>query len=202
MGSIFKRKDPKQTRSKETVDVILQSVAMLVSEGKAENLTTIKIAERAGVSVGSVYQYFPGKIAIFSSLIEWHLKRELELVRSTLGSIGTHHLSESISSYVDAIFEVRRKHLVLERGLMKFFFSFGDVEFISRIDEMLIREIELTLDRAASSGLIYKGPATAFVITHAFRSVFMAATLEKPELYQGNDLRHELKRLLERHLTL
>ena len=202
MSSIFKRKEPKQNRSKDTVDVILQSVVALVAEGRSDELTTGKIADRAGVSVGSVYQYFPGKSAIFTSLIEWHLKKELQLVKNTLGLIGEKTVSESISLFVDSIFEVRSKHVVLERTLLKFFSQFGDIEFLTRNDEMLIQEVEALLAQVAPSGLIHKGPTTAFVLTHAFRSVFLAATLEKPELYQDHDLREEMKRLLERYLTL
>ena len=62
------RKQPKQARSKATVDAVLEAAArILVSDGYANASTNI-IADTAGVSIGSLYEYFPGKEAIFAEL--------------------------------------------------------------------------------------------------------------------------------------
>ncbi|MBD0863392.1 TetR/AcrR family transcriptional regulator [Gordonia sp. zg691] len=66
------RKRPRQQRSSFTVEVILEAAAQLLdAEGPA--MTTNRIAEKAGVSVGSVYQYFGDKQAIFDELAARHL---------------------------------------------------------------------------------------------------------------------------------
>ena len=66
------RKAPRQTRSRSTVDAIKQAARELVSaEGFSSSSTsTTLIAERAGVSIGSLYQYFPTREAIFIALFE------------------------------------------------------------------------------------------------------------------------------------
>ncbi len=181
--------------------MILQSVVALVTEGKEENLTTGKIAERAGVSVGSVYQYFPGKEAIFSSLIEWHLKKSLEDFRTALGSIGEKSLSEAVSQMVDSNFEVRRKNAVMDRALLKFFSRFGDLELLNKNDALLVQEVEKILDKAAGTGMIRKGNTTAFILVHAIRSTLLVTTLQRPEFYQNDELRNELKRMIIGILT-
>ena len=68
------RKMPKQQRSKETVDVILAATArVLVKEG-FDRASTNRIADAAGVSIGSLYQYFPSKEALVAALVERHIE--------------------------------------------------------------------------------------------------------------------------------
>jgi AcrR family transcriptional regulator len=64
------RKQPAQPRSSRTVGVILEAAARILEEHGCDGYTTNSIAERAGVSIGSLYQYYPGKDAITIALIE------------------------------------------------------------------------------------------------------------------------------------
>ena len=64
------RKEPKQARSRETVDVILEAAAQVFERHGYAETTTDQVAERAGVSVGSVYQYFPSKDALLAALVK------------------------------------------------------------------------------------------------------------------------------------
>jgi AcrR family transcriptional regulator len=62
------RKQPRQTRSADLVSAILEAALRLLAEEGAGRFTTTRVAERAGVSVGSLYQYFPNKAAILFRL--------------------------------------------------------------------------------------------------------------------------------------
>src|SRR6201986_4243107 len=74
------RKSPVQARSAASVDAILEAtIQVLLTIGK-EKLTTTRVAERAGVSVGTLYQYFPNK----SSLLQASLKRHLDAVTDAI----------------------------------------------------------------------------------------------------------------------
>ena len=64
------RKSPSQSRSQKTFDYILEGAAHILEEQEFEGYTTNAIAERAGVSIGSLYQYFPGRDAVTVALIE------------------------------------------------------------------------------------------------------------------------------------
>ncbi|MGO8656945.1 TetR/AcrR family transcriptional regulator, partial [Rhizobium ruizarguesonis] len=62
------RKQPKQARSAELVAAILDAAAQVLAREGAQRFTTARVAERAGVSIGSLYQYFPNKAAILFRL--------------------------------------------------------------------------------------------------------------------------------------
>lgn len=73
------RKEPKQARSTELVAIILEAAAQVLAKEGAQRFTTARVAEKAGVSVGSLYQYFPNKAAILFRLQsdEWRQTTEL-----------------------------------------------------------------------------------------------------------------------------
>src|SRR5262252_4486356 len=80
------RKQPRQARSKATVDTILEATARVLIKHGYDGLTTNGVAVAAGVSIGSLYQYFPNKEALVAGLIarhgdEMHASVEKELVR-------------------------------------------------------------------------------------------------------------------------
>ncbi|MEH6418141.1 TetR family transcriptional regulator [Pseudomonas sp. CGJS7] len=76
---ISSRKQPKQARSNQLVAAILQAAAQVLAAEGAQRFTTARVAERAGVSVGSLYQYFPNKAAILFRLQsdEWRQTTDL-----------------------------------------------------------------------------------------------------------------------------
>ena len=68
-ANIEPRKHGRQTRAKATEEAIVEAAARFLERDRLETITTNKIADRAGVSIGSLYQYFPNKEAILAALI-------------------------------------------------------------------------------------------------------------------------------------
>lgn len=81
---ISPRKQPVQARSTELVAVILEAAAQVLAKQGATRFTTARVAEKAGVSIGSLYQYFPNKAAILFRLQYDEWQRTTELLRSLL----------------------------------------------------------------------------------------------------------------------
>jgi AcrR family transcriptional regulator len=78
------RKQPRQERSRFTVEAILEAAADILVRDGYEKMTTNRIADRAGVNVASLYQYFPGKEAIVAELRRRHGVAERMAVRDAL----------------------------------------------------------------------------------------------------------------------
>jgi len=87
------RKPPTQSRAAETVNAVIEAAARILERNGFEGYTTNAIAERAGVSIGSLYQYFPGKEAVTVALIE----RECALLLADVIK------ADSIVDYRDAV---------------------------------------------------------------------------------------------------
>ena len=74
------RKTPQQRRSVATVEAIFESTIQVLLKMGLERLTTVHVAQRAGVSVGTLYQYFPNKQALLLAVLERHLLRTVKAV--------------------------------------------------------------------------------------------------------------------------
>jgi AcrR family transcriptional regulator len=78
------RKTPRQARSTELVSAILQAALQVLAKEGAQRFTTTRVAERAGVSVGSIYQYFPNKAALLFRLQSDEWKQTSALLEEIL----------------------------------------------------------------------------------------------------------------------
>lgn len=84
---ISSRKQPKQARSAELVAAILQAAVQVLAKEGAQRFTTARVAEKAGISVGSLYQYFPNKAAILFRLQSDEWRQTTDLLRDILEDV-------------------------------------------------------------------------------------------------------------------
>lgn len=96
------RKSPRQARSKVTCDVILDAATQLLAAGGLARFNTNAVAARAGVSIGSLYQYYPNKDAVMVALIHRSQQRQLETVAGAIASLGDASLPEKVRAIVRA----------------------------------------------------------------------------------------------------
>jgi AcrR family transcriptional regulator len=101
IAQIPRRRQPRQLRSRQTVEAILDAVIRVLKRHGVEGVTTNRIAQAAGVSIGSVYQYFPDKRAIFAALHERHAQDVERLVERCL----VEHAGASLEGFVRALVE-------------------------------------------------------------------------------------------------
>ena len=77
------RKQPVQARSSASVDAILEATIQVLLQVGKEQLTTTRVAARAGVSVGTLYQYFPNKSALLQAVLKQHFAQIIDTVERT-----------------------------------------------------------------------------------------------------------------------
>ena len=100
-----RRRKPQQRRARETVEAVLDAVVRILKRGGVEAVTTNRVAEVAGVSIGSVYQYFPDKRAIFSALHERHIREIDRLVEAKLMDHATSPLDTLMRAMIEAMID-------------------------------------------------------------------------------------------------
>lgn len=111
------RKKPQQRRSRVTIDAIFEAaIQVLLAEG-LDKITTIQIADRAGVSVGSVYQYFPNKRALLAAVVRRHIG---EVVDATIAACQSAHgksVAEMCAAMMDAFVTAKARRPEVSRAL-------------------------------------------------------------------------------------
>ena len=100
------RREPKQQRSRQTVDAVLEAVPRVLRRHGAKAITTNRVAEAAGVSIGSLYQYFPEKQAIFRALHDRHIDRVQHVIEGTMAHCTLVSLEEFTRELVEGLANV------------------------------------------------------------------------------------------------
>jgi AcrR family transcriptional regulator len=101
------RKTPVQARSTTTVEAIFEATIQVLLRDGPDRLTTTRVAKRAGVSVGTLYQYYPNKHSLLFAIIERHLNRVMETVEA---ACAEHHhlpLDTMIEALVQAFIDAK-----------------------------------------------------------------------------------------------
>jgi AcrR family transcriptional regulator len=102
------RRVPTQERAQVTVEAVLDAAIKLLKRGGVSAITTNRIAETAGVSIGSVYQYFPDKRAIFIALHERHIVQVDSMIRRCMTDGDGATLEEFIALLIDGMIDLHR----------------------------------------------------------------------------------------------
>ncbi len=104
------RKSPVQARSTASVEAILEAtVQVLVAVGK-ERLTTTRVAERAGVSVGTLYQYFPNKTALLQAALRRHLEAVTNAIDRVCQEQRGHSLDEMATALITTFLNAKMRN--------------------------------------------------------------------------------------------
>ncbi|NJR63840.1 MAG: TetR/AcrR family transcriptional regulator, partial [Cyanobacteria bacterium CRU_2_1] len=137
------RKQPKQDRSKMTVDAILTAAAHILTEDGYDTASTNRIAERAGVSIGSLYQYFPNKEAIMTALRERHIDEMAEIVEAAVNQTAQQPIEVALHELVKACVAAHRidptLHQVLDEQVPRLNQSSAEAKIILLLREFLVQ---------------------------------------------------------------
>lgn len=177
------RKRPRQARARVTVDAILEATArVLVAEGY-EGTNTNRVAEVAGVSIGSLYQYFPSKQALVSALVERHVREIMDLLAAGLMNAATMNLPDAIRKLVQVMLDVHRVEPELHRVL---------AEQLPRVSTPDHHRQTNTTAQAMVKGYLEQRRSelrpgvdldtAAFILVHSVEAVTHAAVIEQPEM--------------------
>lgn len=143
MASSNHHRQPKQERGRRRVEQILDAASQIFAEIGYESATTIKIAERAQISVGSLYQFFPNKDAIVRALVE----RYVELTRQWFETIPVAQfaplsLPQMVDILVDSMREFTRQNRTFLRLFTESHSSTYLAEAMQAVDDQIYRQFD------------------------------------------------------------
>jgi AcrR family transcriptional regulator len=193
------RRRPQQRRARETVESVLDAVIRILKHSGPAALTTNRIAEVAGVSIGSVYQYFPDKRAIFSALHERHIQQIGRVIQSTLVEHARSPLEHLMRAIIDAMVEAHTTDPELYEMLLTEVphRADGSREFSVRLHGVFLLAIS---SRARE---LKKGrdlDSVVFVVTHMVDALSHGAILRRPATLSLAAAKEEIVRAVMAYL--
>jgi len=113
------RKRPRQARAAATLDAIFEATIQLLVADGPQRLTTTRVAERAGVSVGTMYQYFPHKQALIYALNERYLEILADKIETMCRSRQGASLDEMVEALIDTYWRAKTERADVTRALYR-----------------------------------------------------------------------------------
>ena len=194
------RRSPSQPRSRETVEVIVQATARVLLKEGFEACTTNRVARAAGVSIGSVYQYFPDKAALVVAVMERHLAQLEEAMTRRLSELEGAPLEVVVREMVRAMLEVKRIQPRLHRVLLEQVPRIGAWrrlhELHARYEPLLTAWLEA--HREVLDGI--RPSVAAFVLIAAVEGVVTRVLVDRPAWVEEGLLEQQLTRLVLSYL--
>jgi AcrR family transcriptional regulator len=196
----YPRRTPVQTRARQSHDAILEATARILESTQGRELpSTNRIAKLAGVSVGTLYQYFDSREAIVRALCRRHTAEMTNLLLSHAGPMVEAPVADAVPAFVDAMAAAHavapRLHLALVRELLA-----DGGELLAEVQDpgrelvlaWLVRHHEQLRPRDL--------PAAAFLLTHTVEAAIHGQLLDDPARLRDTGWRSELVDLLLRYL--
>ena len=112
------RRLPKQRRSSEVYFSIIKAAEQLIEKKGYEKTTTNNIANRAGVSIGSLYQYFSDKLSVLSAIIDSRIEKHIDILCKSVEEVK----DEGLDPYVETLLEACYNLFIVDRKAIKKYF--------------------------------------------------------------------------------
>jgi AcrR family transcriptional regulator len=192
------RKIPQQERSQITVEAILIATAHILTVEGYNQFNTNRVAELAGVSIGSLYQYFPNKEALIFALAEHHANEMLELVRYHLEELEDTSISAVLHQLVKAALAAHAVNPSLHRVLNEQIPRSEEMRKLAetKMELMLRSFLEQRCDLIQPKNL----DLTVFIVGRTIEALTHGAVLDRPELLKNDLLEQEITTLLSSYL--
>lgn len=195
------RKAPEQDRSRATVAAIVDAAAHILVKHGYDAFTTNRVAEKAGVSIGSLYQYFPNKDALLSELMRRHL---VEIERG-VEEMAAHALTAPLPDVIRAgILQNVRSHLVepeLHRVLSEEVPMLGSLDWKKAFNERMAARVRAMLVARRNEIVVDDLDLAVYIMTRTVEAVVHNAVTERPQDLKSGALAEEVTRLLIGYLT-
>lgn len=199
--SISKRKDPKQKRSGELVTALLDSAARILSTRELDETSTNQIAELAGISIGSFYQYFPNKeslaSAVMARILETHAGFNDELDKAHPNLKG----EEKIRLYLDYFYSHFMKHRTLIRVLGRHLVRIKQLDNLIHTRILIKEAVKNSLLKDIKDITPGRAEAMALVVVASIAGIFEAIAFIDLNEKQIGAMKIEMEAMLVAYLA-
>ena len=201
-AQISPRKAPRQSRSQATVTAILDATARILIERGFAAASTNAVAERAGVSVGSLYQYFPNKEALIAALHARHGEQMMAVIQRALTQAMDATLDDALSGLIGATVEAHRVdadlHRVLEQQLGSTERHMLQEEYVDVMEDRIVALLSHHRAEIAVTDL----KLASYMLMNAAHGLIHVVVSQRPKGVSLKAATQEIVRMMRAYLTL
>ncbi len=194
------RKTASQERSRATVEALLAATARILVREGYERANTNKIAHEAGVSIGSLYQYYPSKEAIVSALLEKHIDEMRALVRTSLVRVANLPLRDATRELVRVMLDAHGLDPKLHRVFAEQLPRIGSLERIADVETETIGLVRMLLEARADEVGVRDFDLAAWVVVTTVEALTHVAILGPSDVAHHPRLVEEITDVVVRYL--
>ena len=197
------RKHASQERSRATVDALIEATRRLLVREGFDKASTNRIAREAGVSVGSLYQYYPGKEALVAAVIDRHNRDLMQVVRAALVEVAALPIEEAIRRLVTVAIDAHRIDPRLHRVLAEQIPRTGRLEKVATFNREYYALVKDYLANHRDEMRAVDLDLAAFVCVTSIEALTHTAVLHRPDVLSDDaveTLVDEAARLVIRYL--
>ena len=176
------RKSASQERSRLTVNAILEATARILIREGYDRASTNRIAAAAGVSIGSLYQYFPSKEALVAAVSERHSHEVLELMRNALVKVAARPIEVAVREFVSVAIDAHRVNPKLHRVLAEQVPRIGRLENVEAINQDARALVRGYFDAHRDEINVADLDVAAFICVTAVEALTHTAVLNRPDI--------------------
>jgi AcrR family transcriptional regulator len=197
------RKQASQERSRTTVNALVEATARILVKESFDKASTNRIAEKAGVSIGSLYQYFPSKEALVAAVIDRHNQELLQVVRNALAEVDALPVKQAIRKLVTIAITSHRVDPKLHRVLAEQIPRTGSLKNTETINHENYTLVRSYLERHRDQIRVEDLDLAAFICVTTIEALTHTAVLHRPDMLLDEGMEKlidEATRLIVRYL--
>ena len=192
---------PRQARAQETVDALLIATKTLLIRGGAEAATTNAVAKLAGVSIGSLYQYFPSREALIAELSKRHVARVLALTFREIDALLGTSIRVGARRLIKLMIEMHRQDPELHAAIEAIHPGLGARAQLGQMEAQVLSVARAYLERHRHELVVDDLDRAAFVVVTTIEALTHDACLKRPQLLEGDALVDDISRMILGYLT-
>ena len=182
------RKTATQARSRATIDALVQATARILVREGFDKASTNRIAEVAGVSVGSLYQYFPSKEALVAAVIERHQYEIMQTVRGELAEVLSQPLKQAVHKLVAIAVKAHRVDPQLHRAIAEQIPRVGKLEKLAAFNRENYALFKTYLESHRDEVRVADLDLASFICVTSIEALTHHAVLHHSEALSGEAL--------------
>lgn len=197
----IKRKNHKQPRANFTIEALYEATAQLLEDKKTKNISTNKIAEKAGYSIGTLYRYFPNKEKLMITMAYHERDKVLKQIEAALAEVEKEPLDILIRRVVKILIGAFSGRRMIRKHLMVAVFKSGHFNVFMDAQDEIVHYIIHQMERLSHEAIRKPSPEIGYILSRSVMGVIRSMVMEESQRWNDPLIEEELVYLIKRYIS-